>query len=140
MSGLGNRTGDHCEKIHQEVVEQGKLNLLHVQVDEIRVKGREMIAWMGLTIMVSTRLWIAGEVSRTQDTKLADRVLYQVRCCRQAACSLLICTDGWRSIQRVSREHSETKSKERWEKEGRHLFCGLIFALGRWSNEASRCR
>ena len=50
---------------------------------------------MRLAIMVSTRLWIAGEVSRTRDTKLANRVLHQGRCCSQAACSLLICTDGW---------------------------------------------
>jgi hypothetical protein len=27
----------------------------------IRVKGRRMIAWMGLAMMVSTRLWRAGK-------------------------------------------------------------------------------
>jgi hypothetical protein len=42
------RAGKQCQRVHQAVVEQGHLDLLHVQADEIRVKGRGMIAWMGL--------------------------------------------------------------------------------------------
>src|SRR6266446_938154 len=42
------RAGQHCEKLHQALVEQGNLDLVHVQADEIRVKGRKMIVWMGL--------------------------------------------------------------------------------------------
>lgn len=42
------RAGTHSQQVHQAVVEQGKLDLVHVQADEIRVKGRKMIAWMGL--------------------------------------------------------------------------------------------
>jgi hypothetical protein len=66
-----------------------------MQADEIRVKGRSLIAWMGLAMMVSTRLWLGGVVSQTRDTALADRLLNQVRACSQAACALLVCTDGW---------------------------------------------
>jgi hypothetical protein len=36
-------------------MEQGQLDLVHGQTDEIRVKGRKLIAWMGLAIMVPTR-------------------------------------------------------------------------------------
>jgi transposase-like protein len=46
------RAGKHCEQIHHALVETGGLDLLHVQADEIRVKGRSMIAWMGLAMMV----------------------------------------------------------------------------------------
>ncbi len=67
-----------------------------------------MIAWMGLAMMVSTRLWLGGVVSLTRDTTLADRLLQQVRACCQAACALLICTDGWaaypNSIKRAFRD------------------------------------
>ncbi|MDQ2905953.1 MAG: hypothetical protein M3Y81_20720, partial [Chloroflexota bacterium] len=42
------RAGGHCQKVHKELVEQGQLDLMHVQADEIRVKGRKLIAWMGL--------------------------------------------------------------------------------------------
>src|SRR5213080_5574837 len=51
------RAGKHCERVHQAVVQQGQLDLVHVQAEEIRVKGCQMIAWMGLAMMVSTRLW-----------------------------------------------------------------------------------
>jgi transposase-like protein len=42
------RAGVHCQRVHQQIVEQGHLDLMHVQADEIRVKGYKMIAWMGL--------------------------------------------------------------------------------------------
>jgi transposase-like protein/IS1 family transposase len=102
------RAGKHCEQIHQALVEQGALDLVHVQADEIRVKGCKMIAWMGLALMVSTRLWLAGTVSLTRDRALADRLLAQVRRCGQRLRAVLVCTDGWAaypaSIRRAFRE------------------------------------
>ncbi|HEU5374169.1 MAG TPA: hypothetical protein VFV38_01900 [Ktedonobacteraceae bacterium] len=102
------RAGRHCQKLHQAVVEQAGLDLLHVQADEIRVKGRRLTAWMGLAMMVSTRLWLGGVVSPTRDTRLADRLLAQVRRCAQRLRPLLVCTDGWAaypgSIRRAFRE------------------------------------
>ena len=102
------RAGKQCERVHQAIVEQGKLDLLHVQADEIRVKARGMIAWMGLAMMVSTRLWLAGVVSQRRDSALADTLLQQVRRCCQKMSELLVCTDGWaaypNSIGRAFRE------------------------------------
>jgi len=49
------RAGKHCQHVHEAIVQQGQLDLVHVQADEIRVKGWQMIAWMGLAMMVSTR-------------------------------------------------------------------------------------
>src|SRR5712691_997432 len=102
------RAGNHCQEVHQAVVQQGQLDLVHVQADEIRVKGCKMIAWMGLAMMVSTRLWLGGVVSLTRDRGLADRLLAQVRACCQPLRALLICTDGWNaypgSIRRAFRE------------------------------------
>src|SRR2546422_3768404 len=89
------RAGKHCQQVHQAVVQQGQLDLVHVQADEIRVKGRKMIAWMGLAMMVSTRLWVAGVVSQTRDRHLADQLLLQVRACALSVRALLIATDGW---------------------------------------------
>ncbi len=102
------RAGQQCQRVHQAIVEQGQLDLIHVQADEIRVKARGMVVWMGLAMMVSTRLWLGGVVSRTRDTSLADQLLHQVRACSQAACTLLVCTDGWaaypNSIRRAFRD------------------------------------
>lgn len=67
-----------------------------------------MIAWMGLTMMVSTRLWLGGVISLTRDTALADRMMRQVRACSQATCAVLVSTDGWaaypKSIKRAFRD------------------------------------
>jgi IS1 family transposase len=102
------RAGAQCEQVHHALVEQGQIDLVHVQADEIRIKGRQMIVWMGLALMVSTRLWLAGVVSPTRDSKLADRLLQQVRACGQALRAVLVCTDGWspypNSIRRAFRE------------------------------------
>lgn len=102
------RAGTHCQRVHQTLIEQGKLDLVHVQADEIRVRGRSMIAWMGLTLMLSTRLWLGGAVSLTRDKALADRLLCQVRACAQALRAVSVCTDGWaaypNSIKRAFRE------------------------------------
>src|SRR6266576_2650198 len=73
------RAGAHCEQVHQALVESGKLDLVSAQADESRVKGRNMIAWMGLAMMVSTRLWLAGSVSVSRDKGLADALMHQVR-------------------------------------------------------------
>jgi len=102
------RAGKQCQQVHQEMVEQGKLDLVHVQADEIRVKGCKMIAWMGLAMMVSTRLWLGGVVQLSRDRSLADRLLSQVRRCATCLRPLLVITDGWSaypgSIRRAFRE------------------------------------
>ena len=102
------RAGAHCQRVHEGMVEQGKLDLMHVQADEIRVKGCKMIAWMGLAMMVSTRLWLAGVVQGSRDRHLADALLQQVRRCAACVRPLLVLTDGWsaypNSIRRAFRE------------------------------------
>src|SRR5512135_494469 len=102
------RAGRQCQRVHQAIVEQGQVDLVHVQADEIRVKARGMVVWMGLAIVVGTRLWVGGVVSCTRDSRLADRLLRQVRACAQAVGEILICTDGWAaypaSIRRAFRE------------------------------------
>jgi transposase-like protein/IS1 family transposase len=106
------RAGKHCQQVHQALVQQGQLDLVHVQADEIRVKGCKMIAWMGLAIMVPTRLWLGGVVSLTRDRSLADRLLAQVRACCQPLRALLVCTDGWGAYPGSIRRAFRQKVKE----------------------------
>jgi IS1 family transposase len=102
------RAGEHCQRLHQAIVEQGQLDLMHVQADEIRVKGHKMIAWMGLAMMVSTRMFLAGVVQSSRDRSLADRLMSQVRRCAASLRPLLVLSDGWAaypgSIRRAFRE------------------------------------
>ena len=102
------RAGLHCEKVHQDQIEQGKLDPKQGQADEMRIKARGMILWMAMAMVVPTRLWVAGAVSKTRDSHLIDRLMFQFRKCCQSLCPLLICTDGFaaypKSILRAFRE------------------------------------
>jgi transposase-like protein/IS1 family transposase len=102
------RAGAHCQKVHEDQVMQGKLDLVHVQADEIRGKGWKMIPWIGLAMMVSTRLWLGGVVSLRRDRRLADDLLAMVKACCQPLVAVLVLTDGWSaypgSIRRAFRE------------------------------------
>ena len=102
------RAGQHCQQVQEALVQHGTVPTQHVQADEIRVKGRRMTVWMGLAMMVSTRLWVAGVVQVSRDRSLADRLLSQVRRSAQVLRPLLVLTDGWaaypNSIRRAFRE------------------------------------
>src|SRR5438067_238503 len=66
------RVGQHCQQVHHAIVEQAKVDTHHVQADEIRAKGRKMVAWMAMATDAISRLWLAGVVSVRRDRALAD--------------------------------------------------------------------
>lgn len=103
------RAGRHCERVHQAIVEQEGLDLEHVQADEIRGKGSGMIYWLGMALMVGTRLWLGGVVSQQRDRALADYLLGQVRRCARVGCRVLLITDGWRAYPNAIRRAFRTK-------------------------------
>jgi len=67
------RAGKHCQQVHHAIIEQGKISVHPIQADEIRAKGQKMIAWMGLAIDASTRMFLGGVVSVHRDRDLAAR-------------------------------------------------------------------
>ncbi|HYN25455.1 MAG TPA: DDE-type integrase/transposase/recombinase [Pyrinomonadaceae bacterium] len=87
----------------QEHLVEHPRDLGQVQADEIRVKKQGGIVWMALAIMVSTRLWLGGEVSEQRDMPLIRRLIERVRRCA-AQRPLLVCTDGLVSYIRAIRE------------------------------------
>lgn len=87
------KAGHHCQKVHVELVQQQRLDLQHVQADEIKVKRQFGPLWMALAIMVSTRLWLGGVVSEKRDMQLIQNLVEQVRL--MALCRpLLFAVDG----------------------------------------------
>lgn len=89
------RAGVHCQRVHYDQVVQGKLDLHHVQADEIRGKGCQMIPWIAMAMMVSTRLWLGGVVRLRRDRRLADPLLQMVKTCCLPLRAVLVLTDGW---------------------------------------------
>ena len=85
------RAGAQCQHVQEAVVQSGKLGLTHVQADEIRVKTRAGVMWMGLALLIESRLWIAGVVQQSRDRSLADRLLHQVRACAHSISQVLVC-------------------------------------------------
>jgi transposase-like protein/IS1 family transposase len=96
------RSGRQGQAVHEYLVEQPR-DLGQVQADELRVKKQGGIVWMALALMVTTRLWLGGEVSEQRDLPPIRRLIERVR--RAAAHRpLLFCTDGLCSYVRAIRE------------------------------------
>jgi transposase-like protein/IS1 family transposase len=96
------RAGVQGQAVQEHVVEQPR-DLGQVQADEIRVKKQGGVVWMALAMLVSTRLWLAGEVSEQRDMTLIRRLIERVRACALHR-PLLFCTDGLCSYVRAIRE------------------------------------
>lgn len=87
------RAGEHCQRVHEQLVEARQLELGQVQADEIKVKTQQGSLWLALVLMVSTRLWLGGALSAQRDLTLIAQIAAKVR--RMARCQpLLVAVDG----------------------------------------------
>ena len=102
VAGWLGRAGVQGQAGQGHLVEQPR-DLGQVQADEIRVKTPGGVVWMALAIMVTTRVWLAGEVSAPRDMPLIRRLIERVRACALHR-PLLFCTDGLCSSIRAMRE------------------------------------
>jgi len=85
--------GTHCQRVHEHLVEQGQVDLQHVQADELWVKQVGGKVWMALALAVPPRLWLGGVISRSRDLPLITRLVQRVRACA-ASPAILVCVDG----------------------------------------------
>jgi hypothetical protein len=85
--------GAHCQRVHEHLVEQGRVDLRHVQADELWVKQVGTKVWMALALAVPTRLWLGGVIGGSRDLPLITRLVRRVRACA-AAPAILVCVDG----------------------------------------------
>jgi transposase-like protein len=85
--------GRQCQHIHEHLVQQGRVDLQHVQADEmwITLVGRKV--WMAMALAVPFRLWLGGQISPKRDLRLITRVVRLVRACALRL-DMLICVDG----------------------------------------------
>jgi transposase-like protein len=89
------RSGEHCQRVHEHLVQRPR-DLIHVQLDEIRVKAQGMVLWLAMAVMVSSRLWLGASVSQHRDEGLIGEIVQLVRDTALAR-PLLICVDGLHS-------------------------------------------
>ena len=52
--------GAQCKRVHEHLVEAGRVALLQVQADEMRVKAVGAVYWLASALEVRSRLWLGG--------------------------------------------------------------------------------
>lgn len=87
------RAGQHCQRVHEHLVQQGRVELGQVQADELWVKVVGGKVWMALALAVPSRLWLGGVISAHRDGELITRLVQLVRSCARS-CAVLVCVDG----------------------------------------------
>jgi transposase-like protein len=116
------RAGQHCQSVHEHLVENSRHDLEQVQADEIKVKTQKGTIWMALAIWVPTRLWMGGVISPKRDLDLIQALADKVR--EMALCRpLLLAVDGLASYVSAFRNAFRSKLPRREGETGR---CKLV--------------
>jgi transposase-like protein len=87
------RTGQHCQHLHEHLVQQGQVDLQHVQADELYVKTVGRRLWMAMAMAVPSRLWLGGVIRPRRDLALITALVEMVRSCARGP-AILVCVDG----------------------------------------------
>ncbi len=87
------RAGAQCRRVHEHLVQGGRVELGQVQADELRVRAVGGVLWLASAIAVPSRLWLGGAVSAARDGALIRSLLERVRACGPVR-AVLLCTDG----------------------------------------------
>jgi transposase-like protein len=85
--------GMHCRRVHEHVVEAGRVELGQVQAGELRVRVVGGVMWLAGALAVESRPWLGGVVSMRRDRDLIRTLLSRVRSCGLVR-TVLLCTDG----------------------------------------------
>ena len=68
------KAGAHCAAVHRHHLESGKLDLGHVQADELYAKRQGGRSWVAMAMAVPSRLWLGGVVSPGTIEEIVERV------------------------------------------------------------------
>ena len=110
------RGGQHCQRVHQHLVQQGRVDLQHVQADELWVTRVGRRVWLARALAVPSRLWLGGVMSGHRDLVLIT-TLVQLICACGRSLAILVCVDGLASsvtaVRRVFRHPVRTGHRGR---------------------------
>lgn len=93
--------GMQCRRVHEHIVEAGRVELGQVQADELRVRVVGGVMWLAGALAVESRLWLGGVVSLRRDRDLIRALLSRVRACGLVR-AVLLCTDGLASYPKAA--------------------------------------
>ncbi|MBX6314143.1 MAG: hypothetical protein IRY99_14690 [Isosphaeraceae bacterium] len=105
------QAGGHGQRVHAHVVQQSRVDLQHVQADELWVKMVGRRVWMARAMAVPSRLWLGGVIRPRRDLTLITTLVRMVRACAHRT-AILVCVDGLASyvtaFRRVFRDPVRT--------------------------------
>jgi transposase-like protein len=87
------QAGRHCQQLHEHLVQQGQVDLQHVQADELWVKMVGRRVGMALALAVPSRLRPGGVISPRRDLVLITTLVQMVRSCARSL-AILVRVDG----------------------------------------------
>ena len=92
------RAGLYAESFHHQHMQ--KLDLQHVQVDEIRLKMQQQVAWIAMAMSVGSRLWLGAVCQASRDKRLAKQIMTCIyNWAKQVP--LVIAFDGWNAYPKA---------------------------------------
>ncbi len=104
------KAGLHGKAVQEQLVCQGRVELGQVQLDELCVTAQGGKVWVATAMSVFSRLFLWGEVSKTRDKGLIERVLMKVK---QAASrttqAVLFAVDGFAAYPKAMLKIFHTK-------------------------------
>jgi hypothetical protein len=87
------RAGQHGQRVHQHVIQQGPGDLPHVQADALWVKRVGRRVWMAMALAVPPRRWLGGLISAQRDLPLSTALVQLIRSCARTL-AILVCVEG----------------------------------------------
>src|SRR5215208_4702976 len=73
------KAGGHCEAVHRHHLGTRKLDLAHVQADELYAKRQGGRSWVAMAMAVPSRLWLGGALSPARNMALIQELVDFVR-------------------------------------------------------------
>lgn len=89
------KAGQHAKEVQEEVVCNGQVELRQVQEDEMCVTTQVGHVWVATAMEVFSRLFLWGEVGKSRDRKLIDRLNVKVRAACKSIRAIVFCVDGF---------------------------------------------
>lgn len=116
MAAWQGKAGRHCRAVHEHLVLAGRVDVQHVQADELWVKRVGGRLWQAMALAAPSRLWLGGALSPERNLALITAVVRQVRAAAVGPV-LLVCVDGLSSyvtaFRRVFRRPERTGRRGR---------------------------
>jgi transposase-like protein len=88
------KAGEHCRSLHRHHLDTRKLDLGHVQADELYARRQGGRSWVAMAMAVPSRLWLGGVVSPVRNVDLIQELVGMIRLAWLPGTALLICVDG----------------------------------------------